>query len=51
MKLPGIDSQLTVEYRNKTILGNRLLNAVINVDSCNFTNRKPVDTVQGVISD
>lgn len=50
-KLSDIQSSLPIEYRNETILKNKLLNAVKDVKDCQLAYHKPADTVQGVISD
>lgn len=48
-KLADIHSSLPSEYRNDTILGSKLLNAVWDVAECHFPYHKPADTVQGII--
>lgn len=50
-KLTDIQSSLPSEYRNDTILRNKLLNSVRDVAECRLAYHKPADTVQGVISD
>lgn len=50
-KPSDIQSSLLTEYRNETILENKLLNAVKDVKNCQLAYHKPTDAVQGVVSD
>lgn len=50
-KSSDIQTALPSEDRNETIMKNKLLNAVRDVESCRLAYHKPADTVQGVISD
>ena len=50
-KLSDIQTSLPNEYRNDTILWNKLLNAVRDVDTCCLACDKPTDNFQGFISD
>lgn len=46
-----IQSSLSSEYRNESVLQNKLLIAIKYVKSCQLAYYKPAETVQGVISD
>lgn len=50
-KLSDIQTSLPQDYRSETILRNKLLNSVRDVEACRLAYHKPADTVQGVISD
>lgn len=49
-KLPDIKTTLPNEYHDETILQNKLLDAILDVVSCQLANHELADTVQDVIS-